>query len=693
MRKKPERPKNIHRTGKNRLQTVLITVIITVLVFSSNVFAQSNSFIYDKGEKITIPEAYTVENIIFNVGDFRGESGRLNGPEDIFINSEGFLFVADTGNNRVLKLTREGTIVDIFRGPENKPLNAPRGIFADDEGNMFIADTGNKRIVHLSSNGSFVEEFTKPDSSLLGDEFVFEPTKVALSPNGFLYVLNGQSIMMLDAYNGFRGFIGQVNVGFHLIDVIIRKFASEEQKRFVRKRLPVYYTNFTMDESGMIYATSLDTVEGEIKKLNSIGKNIYPNKPKGYKVYLKDIAIDRNGIITTIDNSSCYIHQYDSEGNLLAAFGGESSNVKGMFTTPTSLVVDEEGYLYVLDSYKNNIQVFKPTRFITLVHQAVKLYLDGEYYEAYDLWQEILAIDESYQIARTGIAKTLYKQKDWKSSMDEYHKAEDKEGYSAAFVKFRHELFRKHFFLVVIGLVILVAALYFTVRWIKRLADSGLNSFREFEANRMRAGNVLKFSLSILFHPVQTFELIKRNRDNLNYAASIIILAMVIITRVFYIFVVHFPLSVLSPKDSNIMLEMVKLILPVLTWVIASFAITSIGGGESRLGEIFVASSYCMLPYIVINVPLALLSNLMAVGEAGLFNFVSVFSWIWVLLLYLIGLKELNDYTVRKTIVICIISVAMMALIWATLILIYALATQLYEFIAGFIREARMRII
>jgi hypothetical protein len=58
------------------------------------------------------------------------------------------------------------------------------------------------------------------------------------------------------------------------------------------------------------------------------------------------------------------------------------------------------------------------------------------------------------------MAKTLYKQGDWKASMEEYMKADDRVGYSSAHAKYRHDLFRENFALAVFLIVVLMCIFY-----------------------------------------------------------------------------------------------------------------------------------------------------------------------------------------------------------------------------------------
>jgi len=174
------------------------------------------------------------------------------------------------------------------------------------------------------------------------------------------------------------------------------------------------------------------------------------------------------------------------------------------------------------------------------------------------------------------------------------------------------------------------------------------------------------------------------------YIVSAILLGIVVVIRVLYIYMLHYPLSTLRPKDTNIWFEIVRMMLPIVTWVIACYAITSIIDGESSLPEIFGASAYSMTPYILLIIPLALLSKVMGQDDAGLYNFLYIIIWVWVFLLYFISVRELNDYTIIKSALICILNIISMLLIWAICILFLSLTSQLYTFIQGFILEIKL---
>ena len=67
---------------------------------------------------------------------------RLNRPRAVAVDAAGNVYVADTGNNQVRRIDPLGTITTVDTGGA---LSDPRGVAVDRAGNVYIADTGNHR--------------------------------------------------------------------------------------------------------------------------------------------------------------------------------------------------------------------------------------------------------------------------------------------------------------------------------------------------------------------------------------------------------------------------------------------------------------------------------------------------------------------------------------------------------------------
>lgn len=724
--------------NSKRILIIVVSICLVMATFNhiaTNVYAYNDyDYVVEDGMRMPIPKTYIVERVINTAGIIDGKISHFKEPSDIFVSEGGFIYVVDTGNNRIVKMNLEGELVGVFTGPEDKPFKAPEGIFVDETEDIFVADTGNSRIVHLDKNGRFIEEFVAPKSDLIGDNEPFTPSKIVVSPTtGYMYVVRGENIMIIDAYNNFRGFFGQTKIGFSLTEVLLKMFASEEQKKFIKKRLASTYINIDLGPDGMIYATNMDRTEGEIKRLNSVGTNTYrkyksisnatsynlwarikkeitegnfiaksfrfgetmreSQQMEGYYEYFlptfRDICVDKNGIVTVVEESTGKLYQYDRDGNALTVFGDRGEK-KGTFIRAVAIDVDNEGRIYVLDKLNNNIQVFAPTEFIKLVHKAVTQYNLGNYQEAYDIWLEVLNINENYVLAHVGIGNALFKQEKWKEAMEEFKLANDRPAYSKAFAEYRYETIREHFFLILIILIAAVVLIGFILTRLVRYGRECNEQLEKGDGSKLGIGKSILLGFHALLHPMETFDTVKYNRERVNPWAGAIIFFAVFVTRVAYIFVVHYPLQDIEISDTNIIFEAMKILLPPLTWVVASFAVTSIMSGESKFADIFITSAYCMIPYIIIHIPLMFLSHALCWNERGWYAAILYFTNVWILILYFLSIKVLNDYSVGRAIATYVISGLGMLLIWFLMLLLYALSVRLMQFIRGIIIEIQL---
>ncbi len=138
-------------------------------------------------------------NVINTIGSY-GESdkseaplGTLNQPWDLALSPDGqFLYVVDTWNHRIEKFSTDGTAISAWGGPMYQPpandpfgLWGPRGIAVDGQGRVYVADTGNKRIIVYDGSGNYITQF---GGAGLDPGKFDEPVGLAIDDQGNLYV-------------------------------------------------------------------------------------------------------------------------------------------------------------------------------------------------------------------------------------------------------------------------------------------------------------------------------------------------------------------------------------------------------------------------------------------------------------------------------------------------------------------------
>lgn len=464
-----------------RVCALVLAAVTLLLMFPAAVFAEPyDSYNYDYWENIVqTPAPYvpggSISGVSLNVG-------ALSNPQDICVAPNGDLYIADTGNNRILVVDKATmTVTKIIDGFDNlgtaDKFNAPTGVCVSEKEQLYIADRENKRIVVLELDGTLVKIVENPQSDVLGDNFVFKPLKISVDYADRIYCIAQnmfQGIMVFETDGQFSGFFGTINVTLSLWEKFWKKIATKEERENQTLYIATEFTGMDIDEDGFVYATNIDEAgEQGVRRLNPRGEDVIKkgrNEHVGGDLWIAgsgaysgasqitDVVYREHGIYSLLDRKRGRIFTYDHEGNLLYIFGGLGTQ-SGTFNTPVAIEQWGEQIL-VLDSNRTEIYCFDPTEYGSLINEAVALRHDGDEAQAVQLWERVLELDENNELANTGIGKAYLSAGDNKSAMKYLKLGMNREYYSVAFKRYRSEILRQYLGYVLTGFVILIAGIW-----------------------------------------------------------------------------------------------------------------------------------------------------------------------------------------------------------------------------------------
>lgn len=165
--------------------------ILASLLFPSGVYGDTSGVLYvaDTGNhrirRISANQDTILAYAGTGVAGYSGDGGaaaaaKLASPTGVFATAAGVLYVADTGNNAVRRITAAGVISTVagtgaagFAGDSSAAtsakLNSPRGVYVTDAGVIYIADTGNNRIRQVSAAGTITTYAGAGPAGFAGD--------------------------------------------------------------------------------------------------------------------------------------------------------------------------------------------------------------------------------------------------------------------------------------------------------------------------------------------------------------------------------------------------------------------------------------------------------------------------------------------------------------------------------------------
>lgn len=441
-------------------------------------------------DEIEMPDAYRVEQVIYS--DTLGLEVPMNKPQSLYIR-DSFVYVADTGNNRVLELERRGSefvltrIIDKINGVEPANLASPSDMFVDEAGNIYICDTGNHRIIKADKDLNFLLSFVKPEDSTFDQSMDFLPSRLVVDVSGRVYSLAtniNKGLIKYEADGVFAGFIGANPVTYTMFEYIWKTFFTSKAQRAQQIAfVPTEYSNIAIDDEGFIYATNAVFSEYDllwdnakpIRRLNSIGNDILIKNgwlPPIGDIYweeqsveygpskFRDITVLENDIYVAFDRTRGRLFGYDSQGILLWAFGNKG-NTEGTFTGAIS--IEHMGNdLYCLDELGCAITVFKPTDYGNLIYKATDQYLKGDYDGSADTWRQVLKLNANYNLAFVGIGRALMRQENFEEAMKYFKMAYDQENYGRAYRYYRKEMIEDNIGWIVAVAVVLICVILIT---------------------------------------------------------------------------------------------------------------------------------------------------------------------------------------------------------------------------------------
>lgn len=657
------------------------------------------------GETQATPRAYETERTLSLAGE--GEISPV--LTDLASDAAGRMYIADSAGSCIWviasDLTAEGRITAYTDGGEERTLSGCEGVWADD-GRLYIANTGGKNVVVLDAEThETLTVIHAPSAEEWSSTVDFEPVRLSTDGGGRVYVISRnqtQGIVQFTKEGTFIGYLGALEVTPTAWDIFIRTVGTEEMKKRTLQLVPTEFSNLICNRDGLVLAitetvTDQEIYSGEkvpVRLLNPLGSDIL--KTNGYHNPVGDIdftlwkdensgasrfvdaAVGPNGIYSLLDRVRGKVFTYDADGNLLYVFGGLGGGVD-CFVQPVSLVYSGDR-IAVLDQSQAKLTLLRPTPFAELVLQAYDAHENGNAATETACWERLEQEFGGYDLTSLGLGKALLNRGEYRAAMEKFRAAHHKTYYSKALKGWQTQFAEQYLGWLLLASAAAIALLTVGIRALARRV-------RRSSSVPARA---LADGWEITTHPFAGFWNLKWEHHGTVGGATMLLAAALVIhfigTRC-----APYLASDLHLSQTNSLLPTLSLAAVLLLFVVANWCLTTLFDGKGTIRDIYIYSCYCLTPYVLFSLPLLLLGHVLTLETMSLYTGLRLVLVAYCVFLLMAGTLTVHQFTLGKTVLMLLISVAGVMLMVFLIVLCAGLVGNIVDFIAGAIREIGLR--
>lgn len=625
-----------------------------------------------------------------------------------------FLYITDSGNGRIVKLNKSYKVDEILTSVRYNgntvEFKGAKGIFVKN-GEIYIADTDNKRILCVK-DGEVFRIIEKPNSTAVPADYSFAPTRIVKDNNGYIYVLCDGSyygaMVFNDKYD-FVGFFGantvKTTVFGAIKNLITSLFETEEKHNASVQELPYQMKDMCIDYEGFICAVNSEE-EGQIRRLGTDGSNIlkvnenyssssadsynfgdFPNyyidSTSKYSTAIVQsfsaITCDSDGYIYCADQTFGKIFIYDNKCQLVNVFGGGMSDGTqlGTFVSPNTLTVFGND-LVVSDFATGSLTVFERTEYGKILMGANLLSNSGEFSTAKPLWESVNKQDKNCQLAYSGLANAYLEAGDYKNALLYAKKGYDRVTYADAFKYVRNDFLSRNFPIIAVMILAVIG-----------IVTAFLIISKKKEI-RIIKNDKWQIALAFMLHPLESLRLI-REKEKSSALAATVLLAIFYISGVIYNLNSGFMYGIVNKSTYNSLFILIGSAGVVMLWVVMNWIVCMLAEGKASFKEVYCTACYSLMPKTVYYIVFTILSYIVIPQSNSGFVLFSTISNVYMVILLLLSMVNVQEYTFSKAIGMAIVSVIGMAIGAFVIFVVLTLGQDLIGFIVGIIKEVILR--
>lgn len=263
------------------------------------------------------------------------EVRRLRQPYGVFVDPQGRIYVADSGQGMVFVFDREKAKVNFIGHKGQGKLAWPIDVAVDKKGNVFVSDVRYQNVFVYDPDGNY--------------KFVLGRKGDFVNPAGLAVDHKNDRILIVDSKAH--------DIKIYTIE---GKFVTKFGERGTEEGRFNFPTNIAFGQDGYIYVVDtgnhrVQVFDKDYEYYDDFGTlGVHPGqfrRPKG-------IALDSENHIYVIDSDFNNFQIFNQEYQILMPVGRYGRDF-GQFWLPAGIFIDQNDRIYVVDTMNKRVQIFQ----------------------------------------------------------------------------------------------------------------------------------------------------------------------------------------------------------------------------------------------------------------------------------------------------------------------------------------------
>ncbi len=200
----------------------------------------------------------------------------------------------------------------------------------------------------------------------------------------------------------------------------------------------------------------------------------------------------------------------------------------------------------------------------------------------------------------------------------------------------------------------------------------------------------IQYMFYVLTHPIDGFYEV-RHRERGSALLAIITVILFSISYTINRMCASFIVNDINPRTVDLLSDMQGVIVIFFLFCIGNWSITCLMNGEGRFKDIVTVVGYALLPMVLTYIPATILSLAVSDEEIIFYNIIIWLGTAWAVILAVIGIMTVHNYTSGKTAITLILTIVAMLIIMFVLMMLYTLLQQVYGFLYSLYTELKFR--